>query len=163
MMVQTAVIQIDGTHHRLLIIADKHLGMDKAGGVFIKLHTCPDQRLIVCFGQCISNLLVRDTGQNDFHIHPSLCRINQGGLQLIIQDQVGRHNVHIASGTIQDVHIHLFAYLFSIQGAIPVGHYIALRTFLGEAESGLLPFGLLYIQIPHLQKHQGKAPDSLPL
>ena len=33
MVVQAAVVQIDGAHHRLPAVADKHLGMDKARGV----------------------------------------------------------------------------------------------------------------------------------
>ena len=116
-------------------------------------------------GQGIGRFLIRDTGQNQFHVHSPLRREFQRRLHLSVQDQIGRHNMHIFSGTVQDIHIHPLPHQIVIQRAVAVGHHIAGSVLLGHGrifqESVKLQFLLLHP--PHLQKHQGKTPGRLPL
>ena len=61
-VVQAAVIQIDGAHDRLLPVHDHHLGVGEAGGPLADLHTGGQQRQVMRFSQRISKPLVRLSG-----------------------------------------------------------------------------------------------------
>ena len=65
----------------------------------------------------------------------------------------------IVGGTVQEIHIDRFAHLILIQGGVAEGHDIALR--LRDSPRLTQPVFIvrfLLPDIPHLQKHQGKAP-----
>ena len=51
--VEAAEINIGGADHRSGVVADKHLGMDKAGGVFKDAYPCAQQLLVVGAGKLI--------------------------------------------------------------------------------------------------------------
>ena len=56
-VVQTPVVQIDGAYHGFPPVAEEDLGVDKAGGVLIELHTGGQQRLVVGLGQGVGIFL----------------------------------------------------------------------------------------------------------
>ena len=84
MVVQAAVIQIDGAHDRLLPVHDHHLGVGEAGGPLADFHTGGQQRQVMGLGQSIDKYLVRLAGQDQVHIHAALCRKAQGRFQLAV-------------------------------------------------------------------------------
>lgn len=165
MVVKAAVVEVDGAHHRLPVVADKHLRVDKAGGVLVNLDPRIKQGGVVSFRQGVGGLFIRHAGQDQAHIHPPLGRKAQGGLHLAVQNQIGRHDVDIPLGPVQNVHIDPLAHLVFVQRAVPVGHHPApglLAGGRGHAEkAGELR--LLFGDRPHLQKHQGKALHRLAL
>ena len=81
-VVETAVIQVDGPHNRLPAVADKDLRVDKAGGVLVNLHPGFQQRGVVGLCQGVGRGLVRHAGQNQPYLHPALCREFQRRLHL---------------------------------------------------------------------------------
>ena len=83
-MVQTAVVQIDGACHGFHTVRNDYLGMGKAGRLLADLHARGEQCLVVGLGQCISEPLIRFAGQDQVHIHTALCRKAQGRFQLAV-------------------------------------------------------------------------------
>ena len=83
-MVQAAVVQIDGARHSFHAVGDHDLRMGKAGLPLADLHTRRKQRLVVGLGQCINEPLIRLAGQDQVHIHTALCRKAQGRFQLAV-------------------------------------------------------------------------------
>ena len=51
MQIQASEIKVDRSDHRLLIVARKHLRMDKARRVFIDLDTSPQKLRIIAASQ----------------------------------------------------------------------------------------------------------------
>ena len=163
MVVKAAVIQIDGAHHRLLIVCHKDLGMDEAGAVLIDLHAGGKQRAVMGLGQGPGHLFIRDARQHQAHIHAPLGRELQSGLHLAVQDQVGGHDIDIALRTVENVHIHPLPHLVVVQRAIPIGQHVApcLRRRLGGIGQEAVDLQLLLVHAPHLQEHQRKAGHRL--
>ena len=170
MMVQAAVIQIDGSHHSFSVVADKNLGMNKTRRVFIDSDTGFQQGFIMGLCQCIGNLLVRNPRQNHCHIHPPLRSIFQSSLHLPIQNQIGCHDVHIPKRPVEDIHVNPLSQLVIIQRPVPVRHNIASRLLCSVALRNrcrkyelFRKFQCFFIDIPHLQEHQRKALHRLSL
>ena len=61
-VVQAAVVQIDGAHDRLLPVHDHHLGVGEAGDPLADFHTGGQQRQVMGLSQRISKPLVRLAG-----------------------------------------------------------------------------------------------------
>ena len=77
--------------------------------------------------QGVGGRLVRDARQDERHLHAPLRGKFQGRFQLAVQDQVGRHNVDIPLGPVQNVDVHHLPHLVIVQGAIAVGQHKAGR------------------------------------
>ena len=128
-MVQAAVVQIDGTHHRFPVIHHEHLCMDKAGAPLADLHTRIQQGRIVALCQCVGELLVRLSGQDEVDIHAPFSGKFQGGLQFAVQNKVGGHNVDVIPGPVEQVDIDHLAHPLAVQRTIPIGSRHALCIF----------------------------------
>ena len=109
------------------------------------------------FRQGIGGLFIRDARQDQLHIHSTLGSEFQSRLHLIIQNEVGRHDMYIVFGPVENVHIDALPHLIIVQWTIAVGHHIALRLHRRRGQQRLVPAGFLLRQVPHLQEHQGKA------
>ena len=149
-VIQAPVIQIDGTNHRLYVIAGEDLGVDKARRILVQLHSRRRQVLIVRFCQRIGGLLVRNARQDQLHIHSTLGSEFQGRLHLVVQNEIGRHDMHVVLGPVENVHIDALPHLIIVQWTVAVGHHIALRLHRRRGQQGLVPAGLLLRQVPHL-------------
>ena len=149
-MVQAPVIQIDGTNHRLHVVADEDLGVDKARRILVQLYPCRRQVLIVGFRQRIGRLFIRDARQDQLHIHPTLGSEFQSRLHLVVQNEIGCHDMHVVLGPVENVHIDALPHLIIVQWTVAVGHHIALRLHRRRGQQGLIPARLLFRQIPHL-------------
>lgn len=109
--------------------------------------------------------LVRDARQDQPHVHAPLGRKGQGGLELAVEDQIRGHDVHVSLRPVQDVDVHLLPHMVGVHGTVPVGDDEALRLGRGGRRD-LRHDGevrRLFIQIPHLQEHQGEAAGGLAL
>ena len=157
MMVQAAVIQIDGAHYRLPVIAEKHLGMDKSWGVFIDLYTRFYQLGIVAFCQREGNLLIWDVGKDQPHVNATLGGKFQGSQQFTVQNEVRGHDVHRVLCLVEHIQIHHFAHIFPAQGGIAKGNHVAggIGGFCRIRGRGQLR--LLLPDVPKLQEQGGKA------
>ena len=137
--------------------------MDKARGELVNLHPSLQKLLIVSMGQEKRVFLIRNVGHDDPDLHPSLGREDQGIDHLIVQDQIGGHDVNVFLGLIKNIHIHTFSHTLMVKRAVAVRHDKALSLlppFLSLCclcqvfvigNRNLLP------DIPVLQKHYGKA------
>lgn len=67
--------------------------------------------------------LVPPVGRNDPHIHSTLCRQRQSGYHTIIHNEIGRVDIDIVLGLIEDLKIDVLAYIFRIQRAVGIGLY----------------------------------------
>ena len=72
--------------------------------------------------------------------------------------------MHIIIGAVKDINIHALPHLLPVQRRISIGHHISLDLlFHGNRHiDKLLKLRLPLINIPHLQKHQGKAAHRIP-
>ena len=96
--VQAAVVHVDAAHGGVLIVHAEHLGVDKAGGELIDPHAGLNEIFIVGPGQLVDIPLVRDEGGDDAHIDAGFGRAGEGGHHVVVDDEVGRHDIDIALG-----------------------------------------------------------------
>ena len=85
-MVQAAVVQVDGPHHGDPAIHQPGFCVQKARREGVDLDPRADQRLKVAAGQLVNHLFIRDAGGINAHIHAALCgqaQCRHGG---VIQD-----------------------------------------------------------------------------
>ena len=101
--------------------------MNKARRILVQLHPRCRQVLIVGFRQRIGRLFIRDARQDQLHIHPTLGSEFQSRLHLVVQNEVGRHDMHVVLGPVENVHIDALPHLIIVQWTVAVGHHIALR------------------------------------
>ena len=102
------------------------------------------------FRQRIGRLFIRDARQDQLHIHPTLGSEFQSRLHLVVQNEIGCHNMYIVLGPVENVHIDALPHLIIVQWTVAVGHHIALRLHRRRGQQGLIPARLLFRQIPHL-------------
>ena len=135
-MVQAAVVQIDGAHHRFPAIHHEHLCMDKTRAPLADLHARIQQGRIVALCQCVGELLVRLSGQDEVDIHAPFSGKFQGGLQFAVQNKVGGHNVDVIPGPVEQVDIDHLAHPLAVQRAVAVGDdkAVGLRFREGAGE-----------------------------
>ena len=100
MQVQAPVVHIDGTNHRLGVIACKYLCMDKARCILINLYTCLQKLRVVGTRQQVRINLIRDVRHDDDRLNAALRRKGQRRDHITVQDQVGCHHMHIVTGFI---------------------------------------------------------------
>ena len=163
-VVQAPVVEIDGPHHRLPVVADEALGVDEAGGVGVELHACAVQGGEMGLGQVVGALLVRDPRQDDPHIHPPTGGVAQGRFHLLVQNQVGGHDMDVFFRPVQQVHVHLLAHPVIVQGAVGIGHHEAggVGSFHRRAEKFVI-FRRPQVGAPELEEHDREAPDRRTL
>ena len=89
----------------------------------------------------------------------------QGIQHLVIQDQIRRHDVHIAGGRMDHVQVHFLAHPLVIQRAVGVGQHVTvgLQSDFFQILYNIIFEGIqiFFRDIPHLQKHQRKAHDRI--
>ena len=76
--------------------------------------------------------------------------IFQSRLHLVVQNEIGRHDMHVVLGPVEDVHIDALPHLIIVQWTVAVGHHIALRLHRRRGQQRLVPAGFLLRQVPHL-------------
>ena len=106
----------------------------------------------MCHRQGIGRGLVRNTRQNQRHIHAPLRREFQSSLHLSVQNQIRGHDVDVLPGTVEDVHVHPLPHLVLVQRAIPVGDHIprGILRRMGRIRQEAVKLRLLFINAPHL-------------
>ena len=163
MMVQTAVIQIDGAHHAADVVADKDLAVNKARRVLVNLHARFQQGAVVGFRQGVRDLLVGDAGEDQLHVHAALGSEAESRLQLAVQNQIRRHDVHILSRAGEDVHIDPLAHPILIQRTVGIRQDKALFVLKtgGMCQQPAADLRGSFIHAPELQEHQREAARRL--
>ena len=160
MVIQAAVIEIYRADNGLAVVADKDLRMDKAGGIFVYPDSGLQQRGIVRLGQRVGDGLVRYAGEDELNVNSALCREAKRRFELAVENEVRRHNVHIALRAVENIRIHHLADAVAVQRAVPVGDDPAggrgLRLGIRHCEIFLI-LGLVRPHIPHLEKQQREA------
>ena len=76
-MIQTAVIQIDGTAGSHTIIGNAHFCMAESGSPFKNVHTVRNQLMIKRAGNTVNHLFIRDSGCDNADIHITFCSQRQ--------------------------------------------------------------------------------------
>ena len=158
---QAPVIHIDAAHHGHAVIADIALGVEETGREFINAHTRPEQGQIVGTAEPEHQLLIRDPGQDEPHVHPALGRTFQSIQHLLTHGQVWRVDINISLGLREDVQIDRLGQRLLVQRAIRVGlhHAILHCGQAGGRKGGVI--GLLRAEgVPYIEEHHGKVPDS---
>ena len=77
MMIQTAVIQIDGTTGSHTIIGNAHFRMTESGRPFKNTDTIGHQLMIKRAGNTVNHLFIRDSGCDNADIHITFCSQRQ--------------------------------------------------------------------------------------
>ena len=83
-VVQAAVIEVDGAHHGLPVVHDKDFCMNKARRPLADLHPRIQQGRIMGLGQRVRKLFVRDARQDEVDVHTALGGKLQGRFQLAV-------------------------------------------------------------------------------
>ena len=160
-VVEAAVVEVYGTHHGLAVVHHKDLRVDKAGQPLADLHARVQQRLVVRLRQRIGELLVRHMGQDEVDVHAPLCRELEGRFQLTVEDEVGRHDVDVALGAVEQVDIDHLPHPLTVQRAVAVrGREPLRRDGVGRHGEELLELRLPE-DAPHLEEEDGQRSDSL--
>ena len=165
MQVQAAVIQVDGPHRRNAVVHQPGLAVQKARRVAEDLDPALQKRREVAAGQLEGDLLVRDAGGVDAHVHPPLGRQGKRGLDLVVQDQVGRGDKQAVPRLVDQFQIGILRDALPVHRAVGVGLHQAVggkgRGAVGlRAEMLKLAVGGA-VGVPELQEHDGKAPGRV--
>ena len=86
------------------------------------------------------------------HIHAALGGKAQSGLQLAIQNEVGRDDMYAVPGAVEQVDINHLAHTLAVQRAVAVGDDKALCLRFREGAGEELCKLRLPLDAPHLQK-----------
>src|SRR5699024_11774208 len=121
--IQTAVVQIDGSHHRLLVIGHETFRMEKSRLKLVNLYPCLQKFRVKGLCHCKSIGFVRDARHKDLYVYPSPGRIGKSRDHLIIQDQIWRHNMYISFCIIKEIHIN------RLSGAILIQETVTIRDY----------------------------------
>ena len=121
MQVKAAEIQVNGAHHSLFVVADKNLGVDKARRVFVNFHAGSCELRIKGSGQHVGILFIRNMRHNKLYVNPAFGGIAQGIDHLVVQNQIGRHNMNVAPGLVQYIQINTLSHLLPVHRAVPIG------------------------------------------
>ena len=97
------------------------------------------------------------------HIYAALCGKAQGGLQLTVQNEVGRDDMYAAPGAVEQVDVHHLAHPLAIQRAVAVGDDKAVGLRFREGAGEELRKLRLALDAPHLQKQSGHGAHALAL
>ena len=151
MLIQAPEIQIDAADHRLLIIRNKFLGMHKARCILIDLYARLQQLRIIRPCNRKDNLFVRYMRQDQLDIHTSSRCIGQCCDQLIVNDQIRCHDVHVLLCLVQHIQINALCNIKTVDRVIIIGNHIAgrRRSFKMRKILFILAFSRLG-HIPHL-------------
>ena len=164
MMIQAAVVEIDRADDGLAVVADENLRVDEARLVLIDLHAAVQKAAVIGVRQRKGDLLVRHVRQDELYLDAALRGVGQRRDHLIVDDEIRRHNVHIAVGAVDDVHIHHFADEIAVERTVAVGDDEAGRRArrLGHIEIARIGFGskVHLVVIPHLEEHQRQIPHG---
>ena len=163
MVIEAAVIQVDGAHGGLPVVGHEDFGMDKTRRVLVDPHPGGQQASVVGLGQSVGQALVRDAGKDEAYVYAPLGGEFQRRLHLLVQDQIGGHDVHIVPCPVQNVQIHPFAHPFPVQGTVGIGHDEARcpGAALRRRVQSLPALQPARLQVPHLQEHQREAAHRL--
>ena len=141
--------------------------MQEARRILVDPHSCLQKHRIIGPGQLEHHLLVRNARGHDPHIHAPFRRQTQGGLHLVIHDQVGRKNIDVIPRLVQNIQVDVLRHDLVVQGGVPVGLHEALALkglrvpdlgtvrIIGTVRAAL--------GIPHPQEHHRIIPDGLAL
>ena len=105
-------------------------------------------------------MCIRDRDELD--VHAALGREGQGAGHLAVDDQVGRHDVDIALGAVDDVQVDGLAHALVVKRIVAVGQHEARLGRRGRNRRAQVRrvFDLPLRDVPHLQKHQREAAHS---
>ncbi len=126
-MVETAVVQIDGAARSDAVITDAALGVTKARRKLVNPYSLADQLCVIGSGELIRYFLVRNSRCNDPDIHAALCSKRNRPAHFICQNEVGRHKVQIIRRSVGNGQIDILADLFLVQRRIRIGLHKACR------------------------------------
>ena len=100
-------------------------------------------------------------GQDEVNVHAPLCRELEGRFQLAVEDEVGRHDVDVALGAVEQVDIDHLSHPLTVQRAVAVrGREPLRRDGVGRHGEELLKLRLPE-DAPHLEEEDGQRSDSL--
>ena len=99
----------------------------------------------------------------NFYIYSAFSCKSQRRYHLIINNQIRRSYINVFFSFIYYIKIYKLSNIFIIRRAVAVGHNISLRSrkALKIRLIFLIVIKLLAFPLPHLNKHNGKAPRSL--
>ena len=166
MQKQAAVVQIDRSDGRDLVIGDEALCMYEAGRVLVDPDAAGQQHLIKAAGHPEDQLFVGNAGHDDPHIDAALRRREHGVHQIVAQHEVGRKEPRIVRALREQVDEQLVAGRLAVQGRIVVAEHIAVRfllvpVFLRRGHRRRFRVLLESKCVPERQEHVGKIPDGL--
>ena len=160
MMIEAAIIQIDGADNSFPIITYKNFCMHKARRIFINSYSRREQRSVMGFCQCVRSFFIGNTRQDQCNIHAALCRKLQHRFHFPVENKVGGHDMHIPLRSVEDIHIHTLADFILIDGAVSERNNKP-RCRNRQDISGnihiLIKIPFFFVYAPQLQKHQRKT------
>ena len=118
MMIQTSIIQIDGSTGCHTVICNAHFGMTEARCPFINTYTILDQFMIKRSGDTVDHFFVRNSRSNDSDIHATFGSKCQRVRHFISNDQIWGHKPTILFRLIHHADVNFFSHLLIIQWTV---------------------------------------------
>ena len=155
-VVETAVVHVDGAAGGDHVVRDTHLGVAETGRKLKDPYAAPRKSVVIGTCQAVDHLFVRDSGSDDPDIHAAHGGKTQSVVHLIRDDQIGSDIPHIILGSFRDAHVHIFSHGDAVHRGIRVGLDKAFRPLNRGRNKVLGKIPVVFIVftdgIPHLQE-----------
>ena len=138
--------------------------MDEARRIFVDAHACAQQRRVIGARKAVYDFFVRHARRDDAHVHAPLCRRAQRRLHHVVDDKVGRKNIHIVPGLRQNINVNARAHGLAVQRRIAERLHPSLArkrrgmVSMGAERVQRLVHGFRAVGVPELQEHGCKIP-----
>ena len=164
MEVEAPEVQVHGAGDGVAAVHQVDLGVDKARRILIDPDACLGEHFVVGPGDGMDIPLVWDMGRDDPHVQAGLGGGEQGGGDLVVQDQIGGHNIDGPDGPLEQGQQRTLADVLVVQRRIAEGLDEALAAGqavgIGGPEGGDILQGP-GVGVPHGEEHHGHGPDGL--
>ena len=165
MEVQASEVQVHRPGDGVAVVHQVDLGVDEPRRILVDPHTGLGEHLVVRPGDGVDVPLVGNVGRDDPHVQAGLGRGEKGGGDLVVQDQVGRHDIDGFHRPLEEGQEGTLGDVLVVQGRVAEGLDKALAP--GQAVGVRRPQRRHVLQlpgggIPLGEEHHHHGPHGLP-
>ena len=165
MVVQAAIVHVDGSARGQHVVRHAHLAVAEARRVLKNAYAATDEVVVVRPRQAIHHLLVRDARRDNAHVNATTRGKPQGMLHLVGNDEVRGDKPGIVLRIFGNRDIDVLSHGVVVHRVVGVGLHKALGVRVGQDLRQVPPeHGVVHVTlsrcVPHLKESRGQVLHS---